>query len=170
MYQIIICSVSVYLFMVAAIRLFGKKELAQLSVTDLVFILLISNSVQNAMVGNNSTLWGGLVAATSLFVVNWALKNLMFRFPGFNKVLQGSPVPLIIHGEIQYKNLLEAKVTLDELSESVREHGYDDKNLAKIDLAMLEIDGNISVLSEGFTRKTLKKRKARKSLTQKISG
>ena len=63
-------SVAVYLFIIIAIRIFGKKELAQLSVIDLVFILLISNSVQNAMVGDNTTLVGGLVAAASLFIVN----------------------------------------------------------------------------------------------------
>ncbi len=64
-------SIAVYFFVVFAIRVFGKNELSQLSIVDLVFILLISNSVQNAVVGNNTTLMGGLVAATSLFAVNW---------------------------------------------------------------------------------------------------
>ena len=67
-------STAVYLFIVLAIRLFGKKELAQLSVTDLVFILLISNAVQNAMVGQNTSLGGGLVAAGTLFAVNAGFK------------------------------------------------------------------------------------------------
>ena len=74
--RIVVSTLAVYLFIVVAIRLFGKKELAQLSVVDLVFILLISNSVQNAMVGPDSTLSGGLVAATSLFIVNYILKYL----------------------------------------------------------------------------------------------
>jgi uncharacterized membrane protein YcaP (DUF421 family) len=69
--SIILRSVVVYLFIVIAIRLFGKKEIAQLSVIDLVFILLISNSVQNAMVGQNTSLEGGLIAAVSLFAVNF---------------------------------------------------------------------------------------------------
>lgn len=63
-------SVIVYFFIIFALRLFGKKELTQLSIIDLVFILLISNSVQSAMIGDNTTLVGGLVAATSLFIVN----------------------------------------------------------------------------------------------------
>ena len=67
-------SIAVYVFIVAAIRVFGKKEFAQLSIIDLVFILLISNSVQNAMVGADSSLEGGLVAAFSLFLMNYVFK------------------------------------------------------------------------------------------------
>lgn len=73
--QIIISTIAVYIFILAAIRLFGKKELSQLSVVDLVFILLINNSVQNAMVGSNSSLSGGLVAAGSLFLTNFIIKQ-----------------------------------------------------------------------------------------------
>src|SRR5471030_175105 len=72
-------SVIIYLFIIAAIRLFGKKEISQLSVIDLVFILLISNSVQNAMVGPDTSLVGGVIAALSLFVVNYLLKQLLYR-------------------------------------------------------------------------------------------
>ena len=68
-------SIAVYVFIVAAIRLFGKKEFAQLSIVDLVFILLISNSVQTAMVGTDSSLEGGLVAALALFLVNFVFKK-----------------------------------------------------------------------------------------------
>lgn len=78
--RIIISSGVIYLFIIAAIRLFGKKQISQLSVIDLVFILLISNSVQNAMVGSNSTLTGGLVAAGSLFIMNFIFKQLLYRF------------------------------------------------------------------------------------------
>jgi len=87
--HIIISTMAVYLFIVIAIRLFGKKELAQLSVVDLVFILLISNAVQNAMVGPDSTLSGGLVAASTLFVLNYIFKSLQYRYPRFSKVIQG---------------------------------------------------------------------------------
>jgi uncharacterized membrane protein YcaP (DUF421 family) len=76
--EIILRTVFVYLFMIIAIRVFGKKELAQLSVIDLVFILLISNSVQHAMVGPDTSLNGGLIAAGSLFLVNFTLKKLLY--------------------------------------------------------------------------------------------
>ena len=87
--QIALSTACVYLFIVAAIRLFGHKELAQLSVIDLVFILLISNAVQNAMVGPDSTLAGGLVAAGTLFILNYLLKLLFYRFPRLGRLDPG---------------------------------------------------------------------------------
>jgi uncharacterized membrane protein YcaP (DUF421 family) len=77
--NIILRAVSVYLFMIIAIRIFGKKELAQLSVIDLVFILLISNAVQNAMIGPDTSLDGGMVAAGSLFLANYTLKRVLYK-------------------------------------------------------------------------------------------
>jgi uncharacterized membrane protein YcaP (DUF421 family) len=147
---------AVYVFIIVAIKLFGKKELSQLSVVDLVFILLISNAVQNAMVGPDTSLIGGLVAATTLFVINFVLKRLIYRFKPVEKFIEGEPIVLIYEGKLQKKNVERAGFTLQELEAAVREHGVD--KLEKVDLAMLEVDGNISVLSAGFTSKTRKKR------------
>lgn len=155
-------SVIVYIFIIVAIRLFGKKELTQLSIIDLVFILLISNSVQNAMVGDNTTLLGGLTAATSLFVINWILKNLIFRSKNLSEIVQGNPLMLIYHGKIIQKHLDQAKFSNKELEAAVREHGV--QYIKDVDIAILEVDGNISVLSNNFTRKTVKKRRLHKSL------
>lgn len=160
--EIIIRSVVVYIFIVLAIRLFGKKELSQLSIVDLVFILLISNSVQNAMVGDSTSLAGGLTAATALFAVNWILKNVFFRSKTIREAIQGSPLLLIYQGKVVEKHLTEAKISRDELDEAIREHGV--KSVTDVDLAVLEVDGNISVLSENFKKHT-KKRRAHKSLT-----
>jgi len=159
---IAVSSVVVYLFIIIAIRLFGKKELAQLSVVDLVFILLISNAVQNAMVGQDNTLSGGLVAATSLFLVNYLLKYLLYRFPRFGKMIQGDPILLIYKGKLNHRNMNRAKLTLDEVREAVREHGV--ATIADVDLAVLEIDGNISVLSDDYKRRSQRKRKGRKQM------
>ncbi len=161
-YSIVIRSVLVYLFIIVAIRLFGKKELSQLSIVDLVFILLISNSVQNAMVGNNTSLIGGITAATALFVVNWILKNLLFKSKKISSALQGNPITLIYQGKIIKKNLDTAEISHDELEAAVREHGV--KDISHVDLAVLEVDGNISVLSDNF-RKRSKKRRIHKSLS-----
>src|ERR1700733_12115870 len=90
--QVILRSVAVYLFIVVAIRIFGKKELAQLSVIDLVFILLISNAVQNAMVGADTTLRGGLVAAGALFITNFILKRLLYKNKKLNEFVEGKAV------------------------------------------------------------------------------
>jgi uncharacterized membrane protein YcaP (DUF421 family) len=162
--QIIGSTLAVYLFIIVAIRLFGKKELTQLSVVDLVFILLISNAVQNAMVGPNTTLLGGLVAASSLFVLNYLLKYLQYRFPGFRKALQGEATMLIYKGEMLKKNMQKAKISDDELMEAIREHGIE--SYKDVDLAIMEVDGNISVLSEKFQKKSIKRRKPHKVLSK----
>jgi uncharacterized membrane protein YcaP (DUF421 family) len=160
--NIIFSSVVVYLFIVIAIRLFGKKELSQLSIIDLVFILLISNAVQNAMVGSNTSLPGGLVAASALFIVNYILKQVIFYFPKLGKAIQGKEILLVYKGKINEENMKKARFTLEELMEAIREHGV--ASIDKIDLAILEVDGNISVLSKEFSHRTMRKRKAHKSL------
>ena len=165
--SIILRSVVVYLFIVIAIRLFGKKEIAQLSVIDLVFILLISNSVQNAMVGPSTSLEGGLIAAASLFVVNFALKNLIYRSKKAGEILQGHAVMLIYEGKVITKNLEKSKISMDELESAVREHGI--SGIKDVNLAVLEIDGNISVLTDNFTHKTVRKRKAHKIVEKEIN-
>ena len=160
--SIVIRSVIVYLFVILAIRLFGKKELSQLSIVDLVFILLISNSLQAAMIGNDVTLLGGLTAAASLFFINWILKNLIYKSKKISETIQGSPIMLVYQGKIFHKHLEKAQISHDELEAAIREHGV--KNIEAVDLAVLEVDGNISVLSSNFSRKT-KKRRVHKSLS-----
>lgn len=159
-------AITVYLFVILAIRLFGKKELAQLSVVDLVFILLISNSVQNAMVGENTTLPAGIIAATSLFLINYIFKLLLFKSKRLSTIVQGSPLLLIYKGEILEEHLEQAKISDDELKAAVREHGVEE--VKDVDLAILEVDGNISVLSQNFQRRTVKKRKAHKVVTRSM--
>ena len=161
---IVLKSIAIYLFIILAIRLFGKKELAQLSVIDLVFILLISNSVQNAMVGPDNTLLGGLAAATGLFVINYVLKLILNRFPQIDKLLEGEPMVLIYEGKVQQQNMEECILTMDELKAAVREHGA--KDISEVNLAMLEKDGNISVIT-GFGHKTMRRRKLGKGMLKK---
>lgn len=162
--KIMLSSIVIYVFIVVAIRLFGKKELAQLSVVDLVFILLISNSVQNAMVGADSSLFGGILSATSLFIVNYLFKLAIYKFPKFNKLIQGESVMLVYNGEVNKKNMNKAKISMDELMEAVREHGVE--KVEQVNIAVLEVDGNISILSNEFKHKTKKKRKSHKVLSK----
>jgi uncharacterized membrane protein YcaP (DUF421 family) len=144
--DITIRSMAVYLFMVLAIRLFGKKELSQLSTTDLVFIVLISNAVQNSMVGSNSSLSGGLVAASVLFILNFLLKLLMYRSSSIKDIIEGKPVILIYHGKVDVAHLHQESISMDELEEAIREHGID--SYKNVKLAILEVDGNISVIAD----------------------
>ncbi len=155
-------SIVIYLFIILAIRLFGKKELAQLSIIDLVFILLLSNAVQNAMVGDNTSLLGGVAAASGLFIANWLLKNLLFRSRHISRFLQGEALLIIYKGKVNDDHLRRAEISYEELEAAVREHGVE--KVADVDLAVLEIDGNISVMSKNFARRTTKKRRVHKSL------
>ncbi len=161
---IVLSSVAVYIFIILAIRFFGKKELSQLSVFDLVFILLISNAVQNAMVLGDNTLYGGLAAALSLFTVNWIFKRLQLRFPKFSKIVQGDAIMLVYQGKVIPSHLRLAGISEDEVMQAVREHGI--AKITDVDLAVLEVDGNISVLSNDFKKKSQRRRKAHKVLTQ----
>lgn len=166
--HIIASTLAVYLFIVIAIRLFGKKELAQLSVVDLVFILLISNAVQNAMVGPDSTLSGGLVAASTLFIFNYIFKYLQYRFPKLGKVVEGDATLLIYKGKMITNHMKKAKISEDELMEAVREHGV--ATVKEVDLAILEVDGSISVLSNQYQKRTVKRHKSHKVITKQEGG
>jgi len=155
--SIAIRSVAVYICIVLFIRLFGKKEISQLSVIDLVFILLISNSVQNAMVGANTSLQGGLIAALTLFIVNTLFRSLIFKSKSAATLLEGSPVLLIYEGKILKEHLDKVKITMDELEALVREHGV--AKISEVNSAIMESDGNISVLSDNYKTRTVRKRK-----------
>lgn len=164
--DIVIRSAAVYLFMVIALRIFGKKELSQLNTADVILILLISNSVQNAMVGNNTTLWGGLVAATILFAINFILKKLIYRYKNFSNFMLEKPEILIHNGTLDFKNLSKLDITSDELKEAMREHGIE--YFKDVKLAMLEIDGNISIISgeRNLKQTHYKRRKNHNNLIQ----
>jgi uncharacterized membrane protein YcaP (DUF421 family) len=150
--EIILRTVCVYTFMILAIRIFGKKELAQLSVIDLVFILLISNSVQNAMVGPDTSLNGGLIAAGALFLVNFTLKQILYRSKKLSSIIQGDTLLLIYEGVANMDNCKKAEITIEELEAAVREHGA--KDIQNVELAILEVDGNISVISNEYQNRS----------------
>ena len=150
--EIVLRSVAVYLFILLAIRLFGKKELAQLSVIDLVFILLISNAVQNAMVGSDTSLQGGLVAALALFATNFIFKKLLFKSQKMSELIQGKSVLLVYEGNLLPENLKSAEITIEEIEAAAREHGVE--QISQVKLAILEVDGNISIVSSELGNKS----------------
>jgi uncharacterized membrane protein YcaP (DUF421 family) len=147
-------------FIVFAILIFGKKELSQISIIDLVFILLISNSVQNAMInGDWESLWMGIIASSTLFLFNWLFKLLEFDSRFFNRLIEGQPVMLIYEGKVLDKNLTRERITVNELLAAVREHGV--AHVSEVSTAVLEMDGNISVVTYTERKQTLFKRKKR---------
>lgn len=155
-------SIAIYLFILIAIRIFGKREMSQLSVIDFVFILLIANSVQNAMVLGDNSFVGGLVAASALFLINFVIKLLIRKNATIAKIIIGEPLMLIYDGKIIVENLNKAQVSHDELMVAIREHGV--SIIEEVNLAILEVDGNISVCSGNFSAKSIVKRKKGKLL------
>jgi len=150
-------SAAVYIFLILAIRLFGKKEFSQLSVFDIVFILLISNAVQNSMIAANFTFWGGVVSAVTLFVVNFIFKNVVYKIPKISEWMQGHPIMLIYEGKLLTENMKKAKLTIPELEEATREHGVD--SIENVYIAVLELDGSISIVAEEFSNHFKRKRR-----------
>ena len=156
-------SVAVYFFMIIALRIFGKKELSQLNTADVILILLISNSVQNAMVGADTSLYGGMIAAFSLFLINFIFKKVMLKSKFIKGLVQDKPEILIHNGKTEFKTLARLGITSEELEEAMHEHGIE--YYKDVKLAMFEIDGNISIISGNENLKqTHHKRKVHKSL------
>ncbi|MDE2419925.1 MAG: DUF421 domain-containing protein [Gammaproteobacteria bacterium] len=167
-FNVALRSLAVYLFMLLAIRLTGKKELSQLNTSDVVLILLISNAVQNAMVGTNTSLSTGLMAAGVLFIANYAIKKMMYKNKKFRDLISERPEILIHNGILDTQNLEKLGIDDDEIQESMREHGVE--KLEDVRLAMLEIDGNISIIAETnghLTQTHYKRRKQHKTLGSK---
>jgi uncharacterized membrane protein YcaP (DUF421 family) len=162
--EIALRSLVVYVFMLIAIRLTGKKELSQLNTIDVVLILLISNSVQNAMVGNNTSLQGGLVAAAILFLLNFILKKITFRNKKIREFVFQHPEILIHNGKLNFEKLSELGISDDELTEAIREHGIE--HFKDVKLAIFEVDGNISIISgtDHLKQTHYKRKKVHKTL------
>jgi len=162
--DIVLRSLAVYAFMLVAIRLTGKKELSQLNTTDVVLILLISNAVQNAMVGSNTSLSGGLAAAAVLFLLNYTLKKLMFKNKVLRDIISQHPEILIRNGKLNFDMLSKLCISNEELEEAMREHGVE--RYKEVKLAILEVDGNISIISgdQHLKQTQYKRRKQHKSL------
>lgn len=142
--EILVRTAIVYGFLVVVLRITGKREVGQLSILELIVILLISDAVQNSMVGENTSLWGGLVAVLTLFAIDIALKFVTRRSRRFRKVLEGEPRLLVRDGRVLAKALREEGVHIEDVRTAVRAQG-----LARIEdarLAVLETDGSISVI------------------------
>jgi uncharacterized membrane protein YcaP (DUF421 family) len=137
-------SVAVYLFLLIIIRLAGKREVGQVSTADLIVVLLLSNTVQNAIIGNETSLVGGLVGATVLILLNKIVVRAGYRFRGFGRLIDGEPLPLITDGTIQQDVLRMQQISLDELRAAVRDEGVG--SLEDVDRATLETNGMISII------------------------
>jgi len=139
----------VYVFLIVGLRLAGKRELAQLNPFDLVVLLTISNTVQNAIIGNDNSLLGGLVGATTLLVVNWIVVRWTFHHPRVEHLIEGTATVLIDAGRIDQAALGREFVTMDELSSAARRQGY--LSLHDVERAVLEAGGSLTFAPKAET-------------------
>jgi len=134
----------VYLALLAGLRLAGKRELGQMTPFDLVVILLIANAVQNAMVGPDTSVTGGLIAAGVLVTVNYGLAAARERLPWLRRAVEGTPTLLINDGKFVQEHLRREGLEEDEVLMAIREHGVAD--VKDVRIAVLETDGSISIV------------------------
>ena len=141
---IVLRTAVIYIVVLLGVRLSGKREVGQMTPFDLTLLLLLSNSVQNAMTGPDTSLAGGVIAATTLLVLNYFIAQVSGGNRRFRKLVQGQPSLLVHDGQIIEAHMAKEHVSMDELERSLREHGigtYHD-----VALAVLEVDGSISCL------------------------
>ncbi|HXF51868.1 MAG TPA: DUF421 domain-containing protein [Dehalococcoidia bacterium] len=134
----------VYLGLLVGLRLAGKRELGQMTPFDLVVILLIANAVQNAMVGPDTSVTGGLIAAGVLLVLNRGVAFGRERLPWLRRAVEGTPTLLVNDGRLIIEHLRREGLDEDEVRMALREHGFAD--LSAIRMAVLETDGSISIV------------------------
>jgi uncharacterized membrane protein YcaP (DUF421 family) len=134
--------VIIYLFLVIALRLAGKRELAQLNSFDLIVLLTLSNTVQNAIIGNDNSLTGGIIGASTLLFINYIMVRFLFNHPTVSRILEGNADVLIEKGKICHDRLKNEVITVQELEEAAHKQGY--SSLAVIQRAVIEPGGNIS--------------------------
>ncbi|HVF66081.1 MAG TPA: YetF domain-containing protein [Pyrinomonadaceae bacterium] len=133
----------VYAALVVLLRVFGKRELAQLNPFDLVVLLSLSNTVQNAIIGDDNTVAGGMVGAVSLLGVNYFVVRFMFRHRRLDQLLEGKPTTLIDNGKVCEKALARELLTVGELHTVVHRQGF--KNLEDVECCVLEPGGSFFI-------------------------
>ena len=153
--EIIIRTIAVYLVILIGLRLAGKREIGQMTVFDLVVLLLIANAVQNAMVGPDTSLVGGILAAIVLLLVNAAVAGLRLRSPRLRRLVEGTPTLLVLHGEVIPQHMRREGIDEESLLVALREHGV--AEISEVEMAVLEIDGSISVIPVSGTTTRMKK-------------
>jgi uncharacterized membrane protein YcaP (DUF421 family) len=143
-WSFVVRTLVVYVALLVGLRLVGRRELGQMTPFDLVVILLIANALQNAMVGPDTSVFGGLLSAFTLLTVNWLLSKLRVRIPWLRKAAEGEPILLVAGGQVLMARLNKMNLDRADLEQAIREHGIAD--LSKVDTAILEVDGTMSII------------------------
>ncbi len=155
----------IYLVVLVGVRLSGKREVGQMTPFDLTLLLLLSNSVQNAMTGPDTSLLGGVIAASTLLLLNYVVGNFSGKNRGFRRLVQGEPSLLIHDGKAIESHMAREHVSMDELERALREHGI--ASVHDVALAVLEVDGSISCMKYDEIKPDATTHLARRKFIQK---
>jgi uncharacterized membrane protein YcaP (DUF421 family) len=155
----------IYGVVLLGMRVSGKREVGQMTPFDLTLLLLLSNAVQNAMTGPDTSVLGGVVAASTLLLLNYLIAELSGGSRRFRKLIQGQPSLLVHDGQIIGAHMAREHVSMDELLQSMREHGI--AGLHEVALAVLEVDGSISCLKYDDIKPTAATHLVRRKYLQK---
>jgi len=143
----------VYLFLGIALRMAGRRELAQMTAFDLVLLLILANAVQNSINAGDNSLGGGLVSAATLLVINFAVGEATYRWRWFERLVQGRPLPLVRNGKLVMQNLKRERITVAELRSALRKQNID--GIASCKRAVLESDGTLTAVRDDVTEHPL---------------
>jgi uncharacterized membrane protein YcaP (DUF421 family) len=152
----IIRPIAVYFFLIAVLRLAGKRELAQLNPFDLVVLLTLSNTVQNAIIGDDNSVTGGLIGAATLLLVNHVVVRYLYAHEQVDRLVEGAPEVLVEDGAVKMKRLQKELITLAELESAAHKQGFG--SLDEIDRAILEPGGTICFIAKKPTTETARHR------------
>jgi uncharacterized membrane protein YcaP (DUF421 family) len=144
-WELVLRSAAIYMALLVALRVFGKREVGQFTLYDLVLVLLVANAVQPAMTGPDSSLVGGVIIIATLVLLNFAIGRLdQFRL--FHRLLEGEPTLVVRDGQYLVRNMKREGVDQEEVETAVREHGLD--SVSDVQMAVLEPDGTISIVGK----------------------
>jgi len=134
--------VIVYIFLVVSLRLSGKRELVQLNPFDLVVLLTLSNTVQNAIIGDDNSVSGGLIGATSLLIINYLVVRFLYNHSKIDQIVEGQSDVLIEKGNVKADRLKKELITMSQLEAAARKQGFD--SLEEVDKCILEPGGTLT--------------------------
>jgi uncharacterized membrane protein YcaP (DUF421 family) len=139
-------TLAVYVFLLVGLRLAGKRELGQLNPFDLVVLLLLSNTVQNAIIGNDNSLAGGILGATSLLIINWVVVRYLYTHPAIARLIEGDSDVLIKDGQVRESRLKRELITRAELESAARRQGLE--GLHVVETCRLEVGGALTFVQK----------------------
>ncbi|HEY2748167.1 MAG TPA: YetF domain-containing protein [Polyangia bacterium] len=150
---LVVRSIVVYVFLMIALRIAGRRELGQMTTFDLILLLVLANAVQNSINAGDNSLGGGLISAVTLLVINFAVGEATYRWRWFERLVQGRPLPLVRNGKLVIRNLQRERVTLEELRSALRKQNID--GVSKCKHAVLESDGTLTAVRDDVTQHPL---------------